>query len=113
MRYYVRGGLIDPVSQRLRDIVAKAYYGGQQITKDDWNFMKSVAIPTGEYTTKSYANPKIEGRVLNAFYNAATPSHLYIAGFSQNNSLVCYAYRQDSDQKYKLYNRFQYEIKIS
>lgn len=118
---YDKGGLlekrgnstIDPVPQRLKAIVEKANWGGREISEDDWNFMKSMAIPTGSFIMDNYAHPRIIGRPLDVFYNEATPNILYIAGFSEANTLVCYGYRLYDDGKYKLYNRFQHEIKMS
>ena len=74
--------------------------------------MKSVAIPTSSMIMDNYAHPRIIGRPLDVFYNEATPDSLYIAGFSEANTLVCYGYKLYDDGKYKLYDRFQYEIKI-
>lgn len=117
---YKEGGLlekknnsvIDPVPQRLKAIVEKANWGGREISKEDWDFMKNAAIPANKAIIDNYAHPKVVGRVLNAFYNSATSNSLYIAGLSEANTFVCYGYRLDDDGKYKLYDRFQYEIKI-
>lgn len=118
---YKEGGLLekrdnsstDPVPQRLKTIIEKANMIGGSISQEDWNFMKSVAIPAGSYAIDNYAHPRIVGRSLNAFYNEVTPNNLYIAGFSEANTIVCYGYKLYNDGKYKLYNRFQYEIKIN
>lgn len=118
---YKEGGLlekknnssIDLVPQRLKDIIEKANFIGRTISKEDWDFMKSVAIPAGSYIIDNYAHPRIIGRSLDVFYNKATPNSLYIAGFSEANTLVCYGYKLYDDGEYKLYNRFQYEIKIN
>lgn len=118
---YKEGGLlekknnstIDPVPQRLKAIIEKANWGGRQISQEDWDFMKSVAIPANEAIQDNYAHPKAVGRVLNAFYNSATPNILYIAGLSEANTIVCYGYKLYDDGKYKLYNRSQHEIKIN
>lgn len=104
---------IDPVPQRLKDIIEKANWGGRPISQEDWDFMKSVAIPAGSKIQDNYAHPRIIGRPLDVFYNEATPDSLYIAGFSEANTFVCYGYKLYDDGKYKLYNRFQYEIKIN
>lgn len=118
---YKEGGLlekknsssIDPVPQRLKAIIEKANWGGRPISQEDWDFMKSVAIPVSPKIQDNYAHPKIIGRPLDVFYNEATPDILYIAGFSEANTLVCYGYKLYDDGKYKLYDRFQNEIKIS
>lgn len=117
---YKEGGLlekknsssIDPIPQRLKAIVEKANWGGRPISQEDWDFMKSVAIPTSSMIMDNYAHPRIIGRPLDVFYNEDTPDSLYIAGFSEANTLVCYGYKLYDDGKYKLYDRFQYEIKI-
>lgn len=118
---YKEGGLlekkdnssIDPVPQRLKTIIEKANMIGRPISQEDWDFMKSVAMHTGSYKIDNYAHPRIIGRPLDVFYNEATPNSLYIAGFSEGNTLVCLGYKLYNDGKYKLYNRFQYEIKIN
>lgn len=118
---YNEGGLlekdnsseVDPIPQRLKSIIDKANWGGRAITKEDWDFMKSNAIPAGEYIQDNYAHPKVAGRVLNAFYNEATPNYLYIAGFSEANTFIIHCYRLYEDGVYKEHDRAQYEIKIN
>ena len=118
---YKEGGLlerennssIDPVPQRLKAIIEKANMVRRPISKEDWDFMKSVAIPASSFKIDNYAHPRIIGRPLNVFYNKATPGSLYIAGFSEANTFVLYGYKLYNDGEYKLYNRSQYEIKIN